>query len=398
MKKYFLLIIIVSIFLIPLWMWLWWYYTPKRELNILIVDKTVVSQPAQEHESINWVLKNNQYVKADGSYYDIRSDYMGFYPFQNKKYYINSLEKRDSSQIAELANTLDAAYFSDCYGIYYNDWYDGDVRNHSKIIYGGMRKQDIQMMRTIVSQKKLLISEFNCMASPTPKNIRADFEDLYAIKWTGWIGRYVDELDSSKNFELPRWAVVNYEKTHDADWNFSGQGIILVNEQGRVEVLEDRRHLNGVTPQIITNEEEQKTLDLPEKIRYPFWFEINLSSRKNNVLSVYKLNTNKEGDSILIANNILKVFPAVIERKVDNNSMYYFAGDFADNPIDYDLAKFKKVEWLKYVSINKENYGERESFFYEYYLPLLTNIFKEYEAKMPLRNREEIPIYLGIKR
>lgn len=398
MKKYFLLIIILCIFLIPLWMWLWWYYTPKRELNILIVDKTVVRQPAQEHESINWVLKNNQYIKSNGEYYDISTDYMGFYPFQNKKFYINSLEKRDTAQIKKIAKTLDAAYFADCYGIYYNDWYDGDVRNHSKIIYGGMRQQDIDLMRAITKENKLLISEFNCMASPTPKSIRAQFEDLYAIRWTGWIGRYVDELDSSRNSELPRWAVINYDKDHKIKWNFSGQGIILVNEYGRVEVLEDRRHLNGVTPLIITNEEEQNSLELPEKIRYPFWFEINLSSRKNNVLSVYKLNTNLVGDSILIANNILKVFPAVIERKINNSMMYYFAGDFADNPIDYDLAKFKKVEWLKYISINKENYGERESFFYEFYLPLLTNILKEYELKISKAKREEIPIYFGMKR
>lgn len=393
MKKYLLLISILSIFFTPLWMWLWWKYTEKREINILIVDKTVVRQPAQEHESINWVLKNNQYIKADGSYYDISTDYMGFYPFKNKKYYLNGLERRDSAQIEAMAKKLDAAYFADCYGIYYNDWYDGDVRNHSKIIYGGMRKQDIQMMQAIVRDKKLLISEFNCMASPTPKYIRAQFEDLYAIRWTGWIGRYIDELDSSKNEELPRWAVVNYDKTHNTKWDFSGQGIILVNEKGHVEVLEDRRHLNGVTPLIMTNEEEQKTFDLPEKIRYPFWFEINLSSRKNNVLSVYRLNTNDEGDSILLANNILKVFPAVIERKVDQLSMYYFAGDFADNPIDFDLAKFKKIEWLKYLSINKEVYGERESFFYEFYLPLMSNILKKYEAKMPVGKREKIPIY-----
>lgn len=393
MRKYIFGFILLCIFLIPLWMWLWWKYTAQKPFNLLIVDKTVLYQPAQEHESINWVLKNEQYVKSDYKYYDIRSDYIGFYPFKNKKYYLNGLERRDSAQVEDIAKKIDAAYFADCYGIYYNDWYDGDVREYSKIIYGGMSRNDVQFMKKIVDQKKLLIAEFNCMASPTPRYLKEEFEELYAIKWTGWIGRYFDELDSNKNVELPRWAVRNYNKTHKDRWDYSGQGIILVNEQGRVEVLEDRRHLNGVTPNIISNEAEQKRFNVPEKIRYPFWFEINLSSRKNNVLSVYKLNTNKLGDSILIANNILKIFPAVIERKINGSNMYYFAGDFADNPIDYDLSKFKMIEWLKFISVNKEVKGERESFFYEYYLPVLRTILKEYYPKVASKKKEEIPIY-----
>ncbi len=378
----------------PLWMYIWWKYSSIKPFNILILDKTVLVQPGQEHSSINWVLKNEQYVKWDSTHYDIARDYMGFYPFQNKKYYTNGLEKRDTNQINLLAENIDAAYIADCYGIYRNDWYDGDVREYSKIIYGGMHKNDVHLMKKLVAQKKLLIAEFNCMASPTPKNVKAEFEELYAIKWTGWIGRYFDELDSNKNVELPRWAIRNYDRFHKDKWDFSGQGIVLVNENGRVEVLEDRRHLNGVAPNIISNESEQKRFGIPEEMRYPFWFEINLSSRKNNVISVYKLNTNSLGDSILSANNILKVFPAVIERKVEGKNMYYFAGDFADNPIDYDLSKFKKIEWLKKLSINTEVKGERESFFYDFYLPMMRTILDDYYSKLPKdKLRTEIPIY-----
>ncbi len=393
MRKYFILFLLVILILSPLWMWLWWKLSADKKMNILIVDKTVIEQPAQEHVSFCWILKNEKYLKWDGTFYDSRSDYMGFYPFKNKKYYTNDLNTRTKEEIKNLSEIIDMVYFTDCYGIYNNDWYDGDVYRRSKKIYGGMNSADIQLINEMVQKNKLVISEFNSMGSPTNVSTRRAFEEIYRIKWTGWIGRYFDELDTSKNLEIPRWVVESYVQHHSFNWNFEGQGIILVNENGRVEMLEERRHLNGAMPIIHTQKINQDKYNIPEEIPYPFWFEINQSSRKNNIISVFKLNTNASGDTILYENNILKVFPASIERFQANSKMYYFAADFADNPIDMNYAKFKFIDYIKSLSVNNKSIVQRESFFYAYYFPVMKKILSDNYKQTSTKVKRAIPIY-----
>lgn len=394
MRKFFLLFILLLVLLSPLWMWLWWKLSPDKKMNILIVDKTVIEQPAQEHVSFCWILKNEKYLKWDGTFYDASSDYMGFYPFKNKKYYINDLSERTNEEIKQMSENLDMVYFTDCYGIYNNDWYDGDVLRRSKKIYGGMNNADLQLMKNMVERNKLVISEFNSIGSPTNIATRKAFEDLYRIKWTGWIGRYFDELDTSRNSEIPRWVVESYVRNHTYNWNFKGQGIILVNENGRVEILEEGRHLKGAMPIIYTQKINQDKYNIPKEVPYPFWFEINQSSRKNNIISVFKLNTNASGDTILYENNILKVFPASIERAQKNSMMYYFAADFADNPIDMNYAKFKFIDYIKSLSVNNKSIVQRESFFYAYYLPVMKKILEENYKQTYTKAKNKIPIYL----
>ncbi len=397
MRKYFFLSLLILIFLSPVWMWLGWKFSENKKMNILIIDKTVIEQPAQEHVSFCWILKNEKYLKWDGTFYDPQSDYMGFYPFKNYKYYTNDLSKRNLDQLNLLSDRADMVYFTDCYGIYNNDWFGGDVGLRSTKIYGGMNNSDLELMKQMVSKKKLVISEFNCMGSPTKLKTRNAFEELYRIKWTGWIGRYFDELDTNKNKEIPQWVVESYIQHHNYKWTFSGQGIILVNENGRVEILEERRHLKGSLPIIYTQNINQKKFNLPKELPYPFWFEINQSSRKNNIISVFKLNTNKSGDTILYQNNILKVFPAVIERSQKNSKMYYFAADFADNPIDVNYAKFKKIEVIKNLSVNNKSIIQRESFFYAYYLPLMKKILDDNYKIIDKNEKMAIPFYFTEK-
>lgn len=393
MRKYFFLSLLLLIIFSPFWMWLWWKLSEDKQMNVLVIDKTVIEQPAQEHVSFFWILKNEKYLHWDGRFYEPSSDYMGFYPFKNKKYYTNDLSKRDTSEINILSERADMVYFTDCYGIYNNDWYGGDLGMRSKKIYGGMNGGDIELMKQMVRKSKLVVSEFNCMGSPTKASTRSAFEELYRIKWTGWIGRYFDELDTNKNNEIPKWLVNNYERSHIYRWNFSGQGIILVNENGRVEILEERRHLKGAFPIIYTQKVNQDRFNLPKEVPYPFWFEINQSSRKNNIISVFKLNTNRSGDTILYQNNILKVFPASIENIQKNSKMYYFAADFADNPIDENYAEFKHIEYMKNLSVNNKSIVQRESFFYSYYLPLMKKVLSDNYLLTKKIEKKPIPIY-----
>lgn len=376
MRKIFFLTIVFILITLPFWGWVLWKLDSPKKMNVLVIDKTVLNLPAQEHISFFWILNNEKYVKWNSELYDPEFNYLGFYPRHQKKYFLNGLERRNNRTIDSLSGRLDVLYYTDTYGIYYNDWFDKDVRNKSQKIYGGLEQKDLDLIKKATEKNKLIISEFNCIGSPTNINIRLQFEDLYKIKWTGWIGRYFDELDTNKNYELPRWFIKNYEAQYNK-WDFTGYGIIFVHESGNVAVLEGRRHLSTAIPFIRTQKLNQKSYHLPEIINYPFWFEINQSSRKNNIISTFNINSNRLGDSILIKNNILKVFPAVVERNIKNARLYYFAADFADNPINYNYSKLKYVDKIKHITVNNKSQVNRTNFFYLYYLPLMRKILDD---------------------
>ncbi|HEY0771727.1 MAG TPA: hypothetical protein VGD31_15480, partial [Sphingobacteriaceae bacterium] len=103
--------------MLPLWMWLAWYFSPKSPLNVVIVDKTVLTEQAREHASLNWILRYNRYSKEDGNLYRVQNDYYGFFPKKIPDYELKRLEKFSDTQLKSLANRSDLLYITDTYGI-----------------------------------------------------------------------------------------------------------------------------------------------------------------------------------------------------------------------------------------------------------------------------------------
>lgn len=380
-RKY--LIIFIFIIGLPLWMWVAWLLTPIKPLNIAIVDKTVLTQQVREHVSFNWVLTNMRIVNKERKFYRPVSDYFGVFPERVdvfdpklKAYEKKGFERYSYQQIDSIADALDMIYYADTYGIYSNEWLNILILEHSRLLYGGMSETDIHMLSAMKSRKKLILTEFNDMATPTEQGIRDQFTALFGVKWTGWAGRYFEFLDTLKNRELPFWLKKGYVKQHGGKWPFKKAGIALVNEDGRIEVLEYGTHLNYEFPLIISNDTTTSRFNVTSKIEYPYWFDINKSSEQNTVLSRYVLDTNENGDSILRKNNIPKIFPAAIERKTDCN-FYYFCGDFADNPVSEWLAHLKYINNLKYALTVSRGGSDVGPFFWKYYVPLIRTIMKE---------------------
>ena len=83
------------------------------------------------------------------------------------------------------------------------------------------------------------------------------------------------------------------------------------------------------------------------------------SGESNRVVSKYKIYTSASGKKLLSENGIPDVFPCVIENR--ENNFYYFAGDFCDNPIYIESAKFLVVTFLHKFFYDKYNYIDRTS-------------------------------------
>ncbi len=377
--------IMVFFLLSPFFIYLAWVFTPERKLNILILDKTVLERKAQEHTSISWILTHEKYRHSLSGLYKHDTDYYGFYPNDSGQYKIRDFNGGSIKSLDSLVNLYDIAYYTDLYGVYKGEWYDrypgaapdgynaDNSMEHTEKIYGGMTPKELEFLKKMKSKGKPVICEFNVIASPTPEAVRQAFEKEFNITWTGWVGRYYETLDTIKNKELPRWMKTNYLNQHNNTWPFTKSGIVFVKNNERIEILENESQLNVDVPMIYTNVAGIKKYDLPNRMKYPFWFEIIRTNADNEVVSTYKITPNTAGRKLLKNFGIPEVFPAVIAHDSSDYKFFYFAGDFCDNPIGMKSAKFKWIENFNTVAY-KRNTQERVSFFWDFYRPLIEKI------------------------
>ncbi len=373
-----LLLIIVLLF--PLWMSLAWFFGSKRKLVVAIVDKTVLTREGQEHISLDWILTQQRFTKNSKDLYQSDRDYFGFFPGKDEKFQLKGLERFSQDQLKQLARESDVAYITDSYGIYRNEWYQqGDSKDRSGIVYGGMSKQDVFFLKQMQQNHKLIVTEFNCLGSPTDSSIRNNFETLFGIRWSGWIGRYFDSFDTLTNKELPKWLVRNYKQQHGGAWPFTKSGVAFIHADDRIMILENETHLNTELPYIYSSAEGMNHYGLPSKMKYAFWFDVlEVDTSFNHVMANFKIDVNAKGLEELRKVNIPTVFPAITTHINTDYRFFYFSGDFCDNPISLGTAYFKQIHHLGWFMYNKRDPQERKSFFWTFYRPLVTTILNDY--------------------
>lgn len=385
--KYIITILLLLLAVLPLISFLWCVLQPKKKMNFLILDKTVLLPNSQEHSSVNWVLAQNSITTSEGNSYDKRRDYFGFIPDGDGHYSINDFNDMTPIELDSIALRYDAVYYTDTYGVYQSEWEStygsldpphmlSRVAERSSLIYGGLTPKEVSLLSKMKRLNKLIITEFNLVASPTSSHVRRLFEREFSVRWSGWVGRYFETLDTNKNKELPMWLKRNYKSQNRGKWPFTHPGIAFVRDDDRLVILELHTHLKTEVPQIITDSVFMKEYDLPHQMKYSFWFDICSTKEPNCVISHYNIDVNALGDSVLKLNRIPKRFPAIIANR-RSYPFYYFAGDFADNPISTTTSYFKHIDLISGVMYQPSS-QERNSFFWKFYRPLLQNILNNY--------------------
>jgi len=378
-----ILLSIIGVLLLPFWMWLAWWLTPKRKLTVAIVDKTVLDRSGQEHISLDWVLNQQRFTKDQSALYSPDHDYFGFFPGSNDRYRIKGLERMGVDKLQQLAGDADMTYFTDTYGIYKQEWYKKVPDNErSAILYGGMSRQDIGFLREMKVRHKLMIAEFNAIGSPTEPGVRHEFENLFGLHWSGWTARYFTSLDTAVNRELPHWLTSQYQQQHEGAWPFHKDGMVWVNIAGDIVILENVTDLTSPLPQIVARPTGLQDLDLPAVTKYPFWFDVidedtvRGNAGPNEVAAEFVIHVNARGESLLRQDHIPVRCPAVLRHTGPDYGFYYFSGDFCDNPLSFGTSYFKGIPWFKSWFYNDSDPGERKSFFWNFYRPMMTRILE----------------------
>jgi hypothetical protein len=381
MKKplLFVIIILVIILALPVISLIRWTFQSKKPMDILLVDKTVPNLERINHKSFNWILKNERFVKKENKFsYSYKKDYFGFVPkrpLRDKKYEVNRIDLND---VIILADSIDAIYYADTYGVFFNDWYQGlNKSRRSRLLYGGLFNTDYLLINEMEKRNKLIILEYNSFDYPTAQFDSYRVQNKLGITASGWTGKYFSSLDTTST-DFPIWMTAMYRKQYRQPWSFSKSGIVILSQKDII-VLEEGTHLTNALPHIITDSAYCEKYGLPSSVAFDRWFDI-IDPLENTVISKFKIETTPIGDTLLFNNNLSAQFSAVIQDPVDGRT-YYFSGDFTSTKIPVWTSMFKGVDKLK-VILYSDKPDDTRRFFWLYYKPLINSIFSEYYNSM----------------
>ena len=381
MKKPLLItiIILILVFALPFVKFVRWSFQEKKPIDVVILDKTVPTLERLNHKSLTWILNNSRFVKKEKkNSYSYKNDYYGFAPTRPLKDRGNTKKEYHVSEMLELPERIDAIYFTDAYGVFFNDWYVGvNKSRRSRKIYGGLNNTDYLLVNEMKNRNKLIILEYNTLDYPTPAFESYRTQEKLGITFTGWSGKYFSTLDTTaKNF--PVWMTSMYRKEHKKPWTYTKSGIVLLSEKNII-VLEEGTHLKDAVPYIVTDEENCEKFGVPSSVAFDKWFDI-IDPMDGNVISKFSLGTTALGDTLLSGKMLGNTFPAVTQDSATRR-IYYFSGDFANNKVDFCTSRLKGFNGIKGLSYSDKPADTRR-FFWLYYKPLVNAIFSDYYATL----------------
>ena len=350
MKKLIFFVIILLLFFSPR---IFWQLKPDMPIDLAVIDKTVPSTDYREHLGLFWVLTNEKVTKPNGDYYAVEEDYFGYSP-----------KSGEAMNAYNINRELDFIYIADTYGVYTDDIRKGDGTDRSQKIYGGMEEKEWEAILRSKGEHTTLIAEYNSFATPTEEGPRSLMEETLGVEWSGWSGRYFEDLTSE---EVPSWLIANYEKQQRRKWPFEGAGLAFVHHTDQVIVLGEEDVEEKVL--FTLTDSGKKKFPKASSSDYPYWFDILTVQDDADVYAEYSLHLSKGGKEELEDAGIPTSFPAVIHQP--KNRTYYFAGDYADYTRD-NLMKWEHSDFLMAIFSN-----DASNFFWVTYVPLMRTILEE---------------------
>ncbi|MCK5848789.1 MAG: hypothetical protein KAH01_06290 [Caldisericia bacterium] len=343
-----------------------WALQPYYKLHTWILDKTVPTQEYREHRGVMWALNFYRITDPvrDNIYFKRDRDYYGFFPLKPDEYEIKDL--------CTATPNPDLIFLADTYGVYTDDYWEPNILgNRSKLIYGGLTGEDVFTLKKNLKNNVTLIASFNTLATPTKINIRKKAENILGIEWEEWMGRFF--IDLSENNEVAVWMIDNWEKQHDAEWNFTGPGFVLCSNSDQVEVMEEKKHFKGKDIFFKFLEPYNKEFKINSEISYYYWFSFISPMKNTEVLAKYSIDVTDEGKKLLDSIGLNSVFPAITRKKTQDYTAYYMAGDFEDHKATgflwqvYGLDKVR--EWF-----SLDFRGESSEYYWKGYIPFTRKV------------------------
>jgi hypothetical protein len=350
---------------------------PEHRVDLCVLDKTVPFRNWFEHRSLYWLLGHLNVVKADGTNYALERDYLGAYP--------PPVPGDPPERTRDLAQSdVDGArliYLADTYGVYRDDLKSKErmeaALERSPKIYGGLTSEEARAAAGAPGSGKTLVAEFNTLGSPTGDDAKRTLESALGVHWTRWIGRYFPRLDDVR--EVPQWMRNDYEREWKLPWRFQGPGYVLMQDDEHCEVL----RVGSEAERIGLTIERDTPVDphlarAADGVPYPYWFDVVTGTPETVRVASFAWHLSDAGRARLQARGLPERFPAVTRRPSSSGgAAWYFAGDFADNPMDP-----RPVPFLGYLGFRRFVEGlklapSETAFYWRFYVPMMETILSD---------------------
>lgn len=350
-----------------------WFVQPTKNMRVVVVDKTVPHPNYREHESMFWVLNHSHTIAPNGEFpWVMNRDYIGYYP-----------ERRDESgraygirlQPHHLAQA-DVLQVADTYGVYTDD-YDqpGTFATHldySELIHGGFDSDEVMAIEDFASRGGNIVAEFNTFASPTGGWAQRRLQELLGLSWNGWSGRYFEDLAEKK--EVPVWARRHWREHYGTEWDFTGPGWLITNEDTRLFVLLPGRDVQEGGFQLVEVHQDDFLMEgCRPGIYFNFWFDIIDILPDSEVLASYRFDLTPEGYALMSKFGVPASFPAVVRASRDPLRVY-FAGDVSD--YELENTSFRRLFAPSLFAFHERilDRMEQRAFFWNFYVPYMMNV------------------------
>ena len=350
---------------------------PARRLDVCVLDKTVPFRNWYEHRSLYWLLLHLNVVKANGENYALERDYLGAYPPPVP----GDPPERTRDLTVEDVLGARLIYLADTYGVYRDDLKSKErmdaALERSPKVYGGLTTEEARAAVGAIDSGRTLVAEFNTLGSPTGDDARTTLETALGVRWTRWIGRYFARLEDVG--EVPQWMRNDYEREWKKPWRFEGPGYVLMQDDAHCEVLRVGFEADNIGLTI----ERERPIDphlggAADGVPYPYWFDIVVDTPEAKRLASFTWHLKDGGRQRLKVRGLPDRFPAVTCRASPRGgAAWYFAGDFADNPMDPRPVPFLGYLRIRHLVEGLKRTPSESAFYWRFYVPMLETILND---------------------
>ncbi|MCP4603179.1 MAG: hypothetical protein GY847_22140 [Proteobacteria bacterium] len=367
-----MILIMIVLLLAPFWIsHLIWRLSPNRELSMLVFDYTVPTLRYSHHQGLFWLL-NHIGIRAPGDveHWRVENDYLGYKPG------IISGNQRIHETVLDDYNWV---YVADTYGVYDTDLSpeQDDVPislKPPKLIFGALSEDDAYALKDYVTNRRNIILEFNTFGDPTKPSARAIAESLVGVHWTGWAGRFFDDLSDESS--VPTWLPKLHEAQYPGRPLPSGPGILLVHKSSRIVILDGEVFEKSVPVLRVTNTGRRRFPDIRGTPPYFGWFAIVSPKMGVEVLAEVFLPTPLDWKKRCRNADIPIVFPLLTELSIFGSTRLYISANLANLDEAPGLYQLAGLPLLQAAIHRRRDTASEKPAYWQFYVPVMGKILK----------------------